>query len=99
MDGARCAEGLFEVGNTGVQGDRGALVRWWTARSRAERRSLLVALGISLVTHAVVLGTMRPQREGDARTPVLRVTLTGTFAAPEHARTPALPEAPVQPVQ
>jgi hypothetical protein len=49
---------------------------------RAEWRSLLVALAISLAAHLLLLTTARPHRQGDGRVPVLVVTLTRAVAVP-----------------
>jgi hypothetical protein len=69
----------------------------WTEWSRAEWRSLLAALAISLLVHALVLGTAPPVREGDGRRPVLTVTLTGAFIAPRAPVVTAPEAAPATP--
>ena len=66
----------------------------WT---RAEWRSLFAALAVSLLVHALVLGTQPPVREGDGRRPALNVTLTGAFIAPRAPVVTAPASPPFQP--
>ena len=89
--------------NTGVQGgcapSENARLRW----PRAQRRSLLIAFALSLVAHLLVLSSLHAPRVGDARTPVLVVTLARPIAAspkPTPHDTPGAPAAPaVRPSQ
>ncbi len=75
------------MGKAAVQ-ENGGVVGWFTTWTRAEWRSLLVALAISLLAHALLLTTARPHREGDGLQPVLTVRLTGAFVAPRPAEVP-----------
>jgi len=82
------------VEKTGLQRTRGWLFGSVAAFTRTEWRSLFVALAISLVAHLLVLATKPPLRKGDARLPVLNVTLTGAFVAQREGRPRVVPSAP-----
>ena len=91
MDGRAARRGLSEVENTGLQDGReapfDARMRW----PRRQWRSLLFALAVSLGAHVIVLSSVHtpPQRVGDARAPVLVVTI----ARPVVASPAPLPQA------
>ena len=85
--------------NRGVRAARGRVARGSAGWPRTEWKSLVAACAISLLAHLLVLGVMRPEREGDGRAPVLQVTLTGALIArkPEPVAT-AVPEPTPEPV-
>jgi hypothetical protein len=89
------------VANTGVLGSSGSWNATPASWPQAAWRSLLLAFAISLFAHVIVLSTLPARREGDARPPVLTVTLRGVIAAsppPARDAVRAAP-APLPPVQ
>jgi hypothetical protein len=77
------------VAITGVLGISDSLSATPAPWPRAPWRSLLLAFAISLLAHVIVLSALSAKREGDARAPVLTVTLRGVIVASP----PAAPDA------
>jgi hypothetical protein len=64
---------------------------------RTQWRSLLLAFALSLAAHVVVLSTLAPKRAGDAREPLLTVTLVGAFATSPPPTPDAVHASPAAP--
>lgn len=73
---------------------RNAASAWW----RGERRSLAIAILLSLVLHVLLLAAWHAPRQGARLQPALVVTLTGAFIAPQRPQVvqppPAAPAPP-----
>lgn len=77
----------------GVAASEDARLRW----PRAQWRSLSIAFALSLLAHLLVLSSLHAPRVGDARTPVLVVTLARPISASPKPTSHDLPGAPAAP--